>query len=135
MEPADQCPRCGIRLAEDSTCPFCRTGAVSEELAVNRSATSIALKAILAIAIGIIPGIVLLSIGVIWLTGVIVMIAVPVILLAFTFAKVSVRNVAGLTAGVIIARNAPAPMRDAIIKEFTKSKGEDDPAQNGSKTP
>jgi hypothetical protein len=83
-------------------------------------------KAVLAAAIGIVPGLLFLAIGNSWPWCILLMALGAFIGAACSLANISPRRAATLTAGTIISYNVPAPLREKVLDAFY---GEEDGPQ------
>jgi hypothetical protein len=130
MTTLETCPQCGRQLSQESSqtlyCPQCEPGALTNGNTPRGISPWLVVKVIIAGALGITPGAIYLAIRQPPLFALLIMVLGAFIALAFVLAKLSVRNVAGLTAGVLVSYNAPGFLREPIIDAFAGN-GDDDP--------
>lgn len=141
MTTIETCPNCGRQLSQERSqtpgCPHCQQDAFTNSSAPQSISPWVVIKAIIAGGLGIIPGAIFLAIGQPLPLGILIMLLGAFIGLAFALAKLSVRNVAGLTAGVLVSYNAPRFLQGPIIDTFAGSgddgrKKEQDAQKNGA---
>lgn len=133
MTTLETCSHCGRQLSQEPSqtlnCPQCQSGSLTNGNFPRNISPWLVVKVIIAGALGITPGTIYLAIGQPPLFALLIMVLGAFIGVAFVLAKLSVRNVAGLTAGVLVSYNAPGFLREPIIDAFAGS-GDDDPKKN-----
>jgi hypothetical protein len=141
MTTIETCPKCGRQLSQERSqspiCSDCHQDAFTNGDFPQSVSPWVVIKAIIAGTLGIVPGAIFLAIGQPLPLSILIMFLGAFIGLAFALAKISARNVAGLTAGVLVAYNAPrflqGPIIDAVAGSGDDSREKEQSAQkNGA---
>ena len=141
MSAAPTCPACGKTYAaqpDEPLCPVCRQAAAEPSFWSTLTPWTI-IKAVIAAAIGVVPGAIFLANGQALGNSILIMCLGAFIGAAFVLARLSPARVASLTAGAIVAHNVPRSMRDQVMESFDGAAegktGEKGPPKNPSQRP